>query len=89
MGVLHGDDDLLGAGKQVLGAAHAGHHLAGDDPVGQVALLVHLQGAQDGGVDVAAADQAEGGGGVDERAADGDGGVRRENLLLYIYCSQK
>ena len=74
--MLHGDDNLLGPGAQVHGPAHTGHHLAGDDPVGQIALLVHLERAQHGGVHVAAPDQAEGGGGVDERAAHGDGGGR-------------
>ena len=71
-GVLHGDDDFLGAHQQIHGAAHTGHLLAGDNPVGQGALLVYLQAAQNGGVYMAAADKAEGGGGVDV-AAEGSG----------------
>ena len=44
-GVLHADDAVLGADAQIHRAAHAGHLLAGDDPVGEVALGVHLQSA--------------------------------------------
>ena len=58
-GVLHAHDAVLGAHAQVHGAAHAGHLLAGDDPVGQVALGIDLQSAQEAGVHMAAADQAE------------------------------
>src|SRR4029077_15776488 len=57
--VLHDDDHALGADHQVHAAAHAFYHLAGDDPVGQVALLGDLHGTHDGQVDVAAADHAE------------------------------
>ena len=71
--VLHADDAVLGADAQIHGAAHAGHLLAGDDPVGQIALLVHFQSAQEAGVHVAAADQAEVAGGIDETAAVGYG----------------
>ena len=38
-GVVHDHDDALDAGDQVHRAAHALHHLAGDHPVGEVALL--------------------------------------------------
>jgi len=67
--VLHGDDDPLGARHKVHGAAHAFHHLAGNHPVGQIALLVHLQRAQDGQVDMAAADHGKRVGAVEIRAA--------------------
>ena len=59
VGVLHHHHDPLDAGHQVHGAAHALHHLAGDHPVGDVAVLGHLHGAQDRQVDVAAADHRE------------------------------
>ena len=65
---------MLGADAQIHGAAHTGHLLAGDDPVGQIALGVHLKSAQEAGVHMAAADQAEVGGGVDEAAAESHGG---------------
>ena len=79
-GVLHADDALAGADAQVHSAAHAGHLLAGDDPVGQVALSVDLQSAQEAGVHMAAADQAEVGGGVDEAAAESHGGGRTTGI---------
>ena len=41
--VLHGDDDPAGPGHEVHGAAHSLHHLAGDRPVGEVALAVDLR----------------------------------------------
>ena len=77
---------MLSTHAQVHSAAHAGHLLAGDDPVGQGALLIHLQAAQDGGVDVAAADEAEGGGGVDVAAEDGGlgGGAAGVNLEVGV-----
>ena len=56
--VLHQHDHALHAGHQVHRAAHALDHLAGDHPVGQVALLADLHRAQDGQVDLAAADHA-------------------------------
>ena len=73
-GVLHADDAVLRADTQIHRAAHAGHLLAGDDPVGEVALSVDLERAEEARVDMAAADQAEVGGGVDEAAAVGHGG---------------
>ena len=59
--MLHRDDDFgLGRiGHQVHGAAEA-FDLAGQHPVGQVALGAHLHGAEDGQVDAAGADHAEG-----------------------------
>ena len=38
-GVLHGDEDALGAGGQVHGAADAAALAIGDAPVGEVAVL--------------------------------------------------
>ncbi len=57
--VLHRDDDPLGAGDEIHRAAHALDHLAGDHPVGEVALLVDLQRAEHGEIDVAAAHHRE------------------------------
>src|SRR5580698_556085 len=57
--MLHDDDDFLDAADQVHGAAHALDQLAGDHPVGHIAVLSHLHGAHDGEVDMAAADHAE------------------------------
>src|SRR3989344_4797369 len=57
--VLHEHHDALDAGHQVHGATHALDHLARDHPVGQVPLLGHLHGAQDGQVDLAASDHRE------------------------------
>jgi hypothetical protein len=59
VGVLHDHDHALDAGDQVHGPAHALHQLAGDHPVGDVAVLGDFHGAEDGQVDVAAADHGE------------------------------
>ena len=58
--MLHGDDDFFGPGYQVHCAAHAADGFSGNHPVGQVSLFVHLQTAQDGGVQVAASGHGEG-----------------------------
>ncbi len=79
-GVLHRDDDAPGARHQIHGAAHALHHLAGDHPVGEVALLVHLERAQHGDVDVPAAHHREG-----VRAAEvGGAGQLGDGLLAGV-----
>ena len=57
--VLHRDDHLFGAGDEIHGAAHTLDHFAGDHPVGKVAVLVHLQRAEHGQVDVPAANHGE------------------------------
>ena len=57
--VLHHDDDPLDAGDQVHRAAHALDHLAGDHPVGEVAVLGDLHGAQDGEIDVSTSNHGE------------------------------
>ena len=62
--MLHGHDALFRAHTQVHGAAHAGHFLAGDDPVGEAAFPVHLQGAQNAGIHMAATDQGKVCGGI-------------------------
>src|SRR6202012_707888 len=67
--VLHDHHDLLHAGDEVHGPAHALHHLAGDGPVGEVAVLGHLHGAQHGHVDMAAADHGEAVGAREEAGA--------------------
>src|SRR3977135_833881 len=69
--MLHHHHDLLDPGDEVHGAAHALHHLARDHPVGEVAVLGHLHGAQERDVDMAAADHGEGIGGG-EIAGGGD-----------------
>ena len=53
--VLHGDDDLFGAADDIHRAAHAVELLAGDLPVGKVAVLIDLQCAEHGRIQVAAA----------------------------------
>src|SRR5580704_6142916 len=58
-GVLHDDHHLLDAADEVHGAAHTLHDLAGDHPVGEIAVLSHLHGAEQGDVDVTAADHGE------------------------------
>src|SRR5690606_20987683 len=72
-GVFHEDDDAACAVDEVHGTAHALDHLAGDHPVGEVAAGGDLHGAEDGGVDVTAADHAEGERGVEEGGARQDG----------------
>ena len=57
--VLHHDDHAAGAVDEVHRAAHAVDHLPGDQPVGQVAAGVDLHGAEDGDVEVLAADHPE------------------------------
>ena len=57
--MLHDDDDLLDPGDQVHRPAHALDHLAGDHPVGDVALLADLHRAEHGQVDMPAADHRE------------------------------
>ena len=58
-GVLHGDENALGSGNEVHGAAHALEHFAGNGPVGESAFFVHLQRAENGEVHVAAANHGE------------------------------
>ena len=58
-GMLHDDDDFLDAADEIHGAAHAFDHLAGDHPIGEVAVFRHLHGAEDGDIDVTAADHGE------------------------------
>jgi hypothetical protein len=74
--VFHQDDDALDARHQVHRAAHALDHLAGDHPVGQVAFFADLHRAQDGQVDLAAADHREAVmAAEDGRALDGGDGL--------------
>ena len=46
-GMLHHHHDALDAGDEVHRAAHPLHHLAGDHPVGEIAILGDLHCAQD------------------------------------------
>uniref|UniRef100_A0A0N4ZXT0 PE-PGRS family protein n=1 Tax=Parastrongyloides trichosuri TaxID=131310 RepID=A0A0N4ZXT0_PARTI len=57
--VIHHHDDALDPGDQIHSAAHALHHLAGDGPVGQIAVGGDLHRPQHGHVDMAAADHGE------------------------------
>ncbi len=57
----------LAEATRSIAPAHALDHLAGDHPVGEVALLANLHGAQDGKVDVAAADLPEAVGAREDR----------------------
>ncbi|KAK1240570.1 hypothetical protein MKX07_004598 [Trichoderma sp. CBMAI-0711] len=80
--VLGGDNDfgVLGVGDEVHGAAHALEELARDHEVGEVAGLADLQGAEDGHVDVAAADHAKGLG----RVKGGGAGDEGDGLLAGV-----
>lgn len=70
----------MGMGRyQIHGSSHALDELAGDDPVGDVAVAGDLHGAEDGEVEVASSDDAEGlgageGGGAGQQ---GDGFLGR------------
>ncbi len=75
VGMLHGHDHPPGAGEQVHGAAHAGHHFAGNHVVGDGAPLVHLHGSQHRHVHMAAPNDTKGGGAVKEDAPGQDGGM--------------
>src|SRR5689334_1902388 len=59
-GMLHDHDDALDAGDEVHGAAHALHHLAGNHPVGEIAVLRHLHRAEDGQINMPATHHREG-----------------------------
>src|SRR6185436_10870244 len=79
-GVLHQHHDPADARDQVHRAAGALDHLPRHHPVGEVAVLRHLQAAEDGKVDVPAADHGEGvGAGEEARAGD-----RRDGLLAGV-----
>src|SRR5690606_10613210 len=67
--VFHDDHDAPDAGDQIHGAARSLDHAAGDHPVGEVAVGGHLQAAEDGEVDVAAADHRERVGAREDRRA--------------------
>ena len=67
--MFHGQDHLVGTREQVHRTAHAGGFLARDDPVGQVAFFIDLQGSQYRSVHMTAADDAERGGAVEARGA--------------------
>ena len=71
--VFHQHHHALDAGHQVHGTAHALDHLAGDHPVGQIALRAHLHGTQDGQVDLAATDHGKAVVAAEDAGA-GDGG---------------
>ena len=58
-GVLHGHNDALGTGHQIHRTAHAGHHLARDHPVREVTLLIDLQPAEHGQIEMPTTNEAE------------------------------
>src|SRR5258708_14603601 len=58
-GVLHGNEDALGAGHQVHRAAHAFEHFAGNGPVRERSLFVDLQRAENREIDVATANHGK------------------------------
>ena len=62
------NDNVLSTSDQVHSAAHAGNQLAGDDVGSQRAFLINLQSAQNGSINVTAADQTEGNGRIEERS---------------------
>ncbi len=74
--MFHHHHDLLDAGHQVHGAAGTLDHLAGNHPVGQVAVAGDLHAAEDRQVDLAAADHGKRFGGIEEdRAGNGGDGL--------------
>ncbi|MPM75408.1 hypothetical protein SDC9_122401 [bioreactor metagenome] len=88
--VLQHGNHLAGPGDQIHGAAHAGGILAGGNghgPVGDVARLINLQCAQNGGVHMSAPDDSEGRVEIEDAGAgqQGDGlpaGVAEIGILL-------
>ena len=58
-GVLHGHDHAARASNQVHGPAHAFDHLAGDHPVGEIALLIDFHGAKHAQINVPTADHGK------------------------------
>ena len=58
--VLHHRDDALHAGDQVHRAARAFDHFAGNHPVRDVAFVGHFERAENGEIDVTAADLRKG-----------------------------
>src|SRR3954469_18058599 len=78
--MLHHDDHASGAVDEVHRPAHAVDHLAGDQPVGQVAAGVDLHRTQDGDVEVLAADHAE----AHRRVEEAGAGQDRHRLLAGV-----
>ena len=58
--VLHGDDDPGSGRNKIHGTAHSLDHLSRDDPVGEIAILSHLQGTEDREIHVPTADHGKG-----------------------------
>ena len=58
-GMLHRYYDGFRADEQIHCTAHTGHTLAGDEPVGKRHLFINLETAENGCIDVAAADEGE------------------------------
>ena len=58
--MLHDRDDPLNSGDKIHGPARSLDHLAGDHPVGDVAVGGDFKGPEDREVDMPAADHGEG-----------------------------
>src|SRR6476620_9973162 len=55
--VLHRDDYAFGPRYEIHCPTHSGDHFARNHPIRELALLVHLQSAQNGHIDVTSADE--------------------------------
>ena len=75
--VLHHRNDALHSSDQVHRAARSFHHFSGDHPIGDIAFIRHLEGAENGEIDVAAANHREGIGAREKSGAR----HRRDRLL--------
>ena len=64
--VLHQDDHVVGTVDEIHGAALSPDHLPGDHPVREVSVGGDLCAAEDGGVDLPAANHSEAQGGIEE-----------------------
>src|SRR5690606_29338654 len=64
----HTHDDVLGAGHQVHGTAHALHHLTGYLPVGDITRVGHFHGTEHGKLHVLSADHGEAGTTIEDAA---------------------
>ena len=85
--MLHRQDHATRSIEQIHSPAHAGRHLARNNPVGQIPLLIHLQRAEDAHIHMPAAYNAEGGRAVERRRVrhgrhESTAGVDKLGILL-------